>query len=370
MSITVGEICAGYGGIGLGLGMLGETRTAWVADIEPGPRAVLAHRFPGVPNIGDITSVDWGRVEPVDVIAGGTPCQDMSTAGLRAGMRAGTRSGLWASMLAAIDAIRPHIVIWENVSGALSAPAYSKMESGPGCVGGRSGGPVLRAAGRVLGDLASLGYDAQWVVVHACDVGAPHQRARVFVLAHPQGQPWCLPDGDGPAPAHSYGLGWEGAGGSRHRWGGPGDSGGEPVSLLPTPAVNDMGAAYTPEEFDAWAGRQKAADGRRAVHGRSLSVEARRHAAAFGPYAPAVARWAQVAGRDVPDPTEAGRSGPVLSARFVEWMMGLPDGWVTGVPGVTRTRALRLLGNGVVPQQAAHALRLLSTVSRAGAVAA
>lgn len=79
---------------------------------------------------------------------------------------------------------------------------------------------------------------------------------------------------------------------------------------------------------------------------------------------------ARVTGRDVPDPTEAGRSGPVLSARFVEWMMGLPGGWVTGVPGVTRTRALRLLGNGVAPQQAAHALRLLSTVSRAGEVAA
>ena len=101
MTTTLGEVCAGYGGIGLGLGMLGETRTVWVADIEPGPRRVLAHRVPDAPNLGDITSVDWGRVEPVDVIAGGTPCQDMSTAGLRAGMRVGTRSGLWSSMLAA-----------------------------------------------------------------------------------------------------------------------------------------------------------------------------------------------------------------------------------------------------------------------------
>lgn len=362
-ALRVGEMFAGYGGLGMGLAMVTGTRTAWVADIEPGPRAVLAHRFPGVPNLGDVTAVDWAQVEPVDTIIGGSPCQDLSTAGTGGGMRPGTRSGLWESMAQAVAVIRPALVVWENVSGALSAPAHSKMESGPGCVGGRSGGPVLRAAGRVLGDLAFLGYDAQWAVVRACDVGAPHQRARVFVLAHPQGQPWCLPDGDGQAPAHSYGLGGEGAGGSRHRWG-------EPVSLLPTPAVNDMGAAYTPEEFDAWAGRQKAADGRRAVHGRSLSVEARHHAAAFGPYASAVDRWARVTGRDVPDPIEAGRSGPVLSARFVEWMMGLPGGWVTGVPGVTRTRALRLLGNGVVPQQAAHALRLLSTVSRAGAVAA
>ena len=193
-ALRVGEMFAGYGGLGMGLAMVTGTRTAWVADIEPGPRAVLAHRFPGVPNLGDVTAVDWAQVEPVDTIIGGSPCQDLSTAGTGGGMRPGTRSGLWESMAQAVAVIRPALVVWENVLGALSAPAYSKMESGPGCVGGRSGGPVLRAAGRVLGDLAFLGYDAQWVVVRACDVGAPHQWARVFVLAHPQGQPWFLPD--------------------------------------------------------------------------------------------------------------------------------------------------------------------------------
>ena len=81
----------------------------------------------------------------------------------------------------------------------------------------------------------------------------------------------------------------------------------------------------------------------------------------FGEYAPAIARQAATFGLPAPDPTEPGKNGPRLSARFAEWMMGLPAGWVTGVPGVTRSEALRLIGNGVFPQQAAAALRWLLT---------
>ena len=84
-ALRVGEMFAGYGGLGMGLAMVTGTRTAWVADIEPGPRAVLAHRFPGVPNLGDVTAVDWAQVEPVDTIIGGSPCQDLSTAGTGGG---------------------------------------------------------------------------------------------------------------------------------------------------------------------------------------------------------------------------------------------------------------------------------------------
>ena len=85
-------------------------------------------------------------------------------------------------------------------------------------------------------------------------------------------------------------------------------------------------------------------------HGKSLEIE----------YTAAIARWEQVMGRPAPSPTEPGNNGrPRLSPRFVEWMMGLPDGWVTGVPGITRSAALTALGNGVVPQQAALALDLL-----------
>jgi DNA (cytosine-5)-methyltransferase 1 len=68
---------------------------AWVADNDPGAAAILAHRFPLVPNLGDITAVDWSAVEPVDVLTAGFPCQDISCAGRRAGLRTGNRSGLW-----------------------------------------------------------------------------------------------------------------------------------------------------------------------------------------------------------------------------------------------------------------------------------
>jgi DNA (cytosine-5)-methyltransferase 1 len=80
----------------------------------------------------------------------------------------------------------------------------------------------------------------------------------------------------------------------------------------------------------------------------------------FGPYTAAINRWEQVIGRPAPPPTEPGNNGrPRLSPKFVEWLMGLPDGWVTDVPGITRSAALKALGNGVVPQQAALALELL-----------
>lgn len=355
-TLTVGEVCAGYGGLGMGLSMLTPIRLAWVADIEPGPTRVLTHRWPHVPNHRDITSVDWAHVEPVDVLCGGTPCQDLSSAGLRAGMRPGTRSGLWESMARAVEIIRPRVVIWENVRGALSASAYSSMEQSGRRVGG--GAPRLRALGRVVGDLARLGYDAQWTTVRASDVGAPHQRARVFLLAR-------------PVDTEGAGLDW----GWETRWGrpGPAEHSGEaltpaPRPLLPTPAVNDMGAGYTPSGWDEWVAAQKERHGNGNGHGASLSVEARR---GLGRYAAAIARWETVLGRLAPAPSEpaATATGRRLAAAFAEWMMGLPEGWVTSVPGLSYTRQIRLLGNGVVPQQAAHALTVLAAWSRTGAPA-
>lgn len=85
-----------------------------MSDIEPGPQAILAHHHPDVPNLGDITKIDWTRVEPVDVICGGSPCTDLSMAGARAGMSKDTRSGLWESMFHAITALRPRLVVWED----------------------------------------------------------------------------------------------------------------------------------------------------------------------------------------------------------------------------------------------------------------
>ena len=92
---------------------------------------------------------------------------------------------------------------------------------------------------------------------------------------------------------------------------------------------------------------------------------------AWGEYEPAIRRWEHVLGYPAPPPAEPGPSGrPRLSAAFAEWMMGLAPGFVTGVPGIPRTRQLKIIGNGVVPQQAALALRLLISAAAIPAVPA
>jgi DNA (cytosine-5)-methyltransferase 1 len=184
MMMTRGELFAGYGGLGRAVEEVFNAETRWVSEYEAAPSAILARHWPDAPNLGDVTKVDWAAVEPVDIISGGSPCQDLSQAGRRRGMSEGTRSNLWAEMREAIATIRPRYVVWENVRGAYSASAISDLEPCPGCVGDPGDGePVLRAFGRVLGDLAVLGYDAEWRGLRASDVGAPHARFRVFVLA-------------------------------------------------------------------------------------------------------------------------------------------------------------------------------------------
>lgn len=170
-----GSLFSGYGGLDIAVSHVFNASTAWVSDIEPAPQRVLAYRYPHAPNLGDITRVDWGKVTPVDIMSGGSPCQDLSIgSSTRAGMFNGTRSGLWESMRAGIDVIKPGVVIWENVKGAYSAKSEYR-------------GQPITALGRVVSDLADMGYISAWGVVRASDTGLPHRRERVFVLAttHP-----------------------------------------------------------------------------------------------------------------------------------------------------------------------------------------
>lgn len=191
-SLKIGSLFTGAGGLDMAVTAIFGGEVVWHSEIDKDASRLLGHHFPDTPNLGNIAEVDWSTVEPVDVICGGFPCQDVSSAGKRAGIRQGTRSGLWSVFATAIEVIRPRYVVIENVRGLLSAKAHRNVESDQGAVGGPAEGeagaaadPVLRAAGAVLGDLADLGYDAQWATVSAASVGAPHRRDRVFILATP-----------------------------------------------------------------------------------------------------------------------------------------------------------------------------------------
>ena len=317
--------------------------------------AILAHRFPSAPNLGDITRINWSNVERVFALLGGFPCQDVSHAGTRAGLGKGTRTGLWANMLEAIQTLRPRLVVAENVRGLLSARADSDMESCPWCLGDDTASP-LRALGAVLGDLAEIGYDARWYSLPISDIGGCHGRFRVFIVAYPKGDPWWLSDGNGSPtgvaasgpllPTPGANLGYNG--GPQHPEAKNGNGMGMPlgiaVRLLPTPtSANATGGNLTR------SGDRK----------HELLLNGIAHYDRFAEYAPAIASHEELTGRLAPEPTEEYKGNRLLSARFAEWMMTLPAGWVTDVPGLTRPQQMHAIGNGVAPLQAVAALRVL-----------
>lgn len=160
--LTLGSLFAGIGGFELGLERTGGFKTEWQVEIDPFCRRVLAKHWPDVRQWDDVRTFPPDESWKVDAIAGGFPCQDISDSGKKAGIN-GERSGLWSEFARIIGEIRPRIVIVENVA-ALLRPK--------------------RGMGRVLGDLASIGYDADWSIVSACAMGAPHARERVFIVAH------------------------------------------------------------------------------------------------------------------------------------------------------------------------------------------
>ncbi len=160
--LTVLDLFSGIGGFSLGLERTGGFRTVAFCEIEEFPRRVLAKHWPDVPIHRDVRELKAEHVGAVDVICGGFPCQDISTAGKGAGL-AGERSGLWREYARLVGELRPSYVIVENVAALLG-----------------------RGLGTVLGDLAALGYDAEWHCIPASAVGAPHIRDRVWIIAYPQ----------------------------------------------------------------------------------------------------------------------------------------------------------------------------------------
>ncbi|MFF0009550.1 DNA cytosine methyltransferase [Streptomyces tibetensis] len=534
-----GSLFTGTGALDVAVMDVFDAEFVWHSQYEPPDKngkedtnqfaaRILERHWPAVPNLGDITKVDWQAVlaehGPIDILTGGFPCQDVSSAGKRAGLTADSRSGLWAHFARAVYDLNPRLVVIENVEGLLSAPADRGLGFDAEALEEEArAGRILRALGAVLGDLATLGFHAEWERVGADEVGAPHRRRRIIIYAWPAAfDPRCLGWGDGsglvgrlgsagrdaqaaadPADlghergrsawhgrpgledggvdaADASGQGREGGGvrgrsavhgespvadadgveperrgvagvlggqaaaeqgegdqreraghaardrgeaaadadgrgreGHQERDCGPedGQPEGEPgldsvgrgarratVELVcPTcgckESSHDAGGFCAgcrdctdpelgrPDEADADAqgvGRNKGRAEPAGQQGRLDAPQLGRTASAdaysvgcrtdvldlrpgepdldWGDYEPAIRRWEAVLGRPAPWPTDAlGRLSPV----FTEWLMGLPDGWVTDTPGLTRPAMLRALGNGVVWQQAAYALRLL-----------
>lgn len=157
--LRIGSLCTGFGGLDLAVDPVLGGRLAWYAETDPHASTVLAHHWPDVTNLGNIRTVDWHAVEPVDIVTAGFPCQDISNAGKRAGIT-GVHSSVWTAVAAAVRALQPPFVFVENVAALLR-----------------------RGLDRVQADLATLGYDTSWLCLRASDIGAAHRRDRVFLLA-------------------------------------------------------------------------------------------------------------------------------------------------------------------------------------------
>lgn len=172
--LKVLDLFSGIGGFSLGLERTGGFETSAFCEIEPFPQKVLKKHWPDVPIYQDVIELSSDILKAdkvsVDVITGGFPCQDLSLAGNLKGISDGTRSGLWSEIARLTSELRPKYIIVENVANLLSGPSE------------RRGGWF----GRVLGDLARCGYDAEWENIPASTLGAPHRRERVWIVAYPK----------------------------------------------------------------------------------------------------------------------------------------------------------------------------------------
>jgi len=332
---TLGSLFSGIGGLDLGVEAATGARTAWQVEADPWCRSVLARHWPDARRYDDVRTAgnEGQELERVDIIAGGFPCQDVSVAGKRAGLSGGERSGLWSEFARIVRVVRPRIVFVENVSGLLS------MEFG-----------------RVLGDLAALGFDAEWGVFRASDAGAPHRRERVFVLAVADAERIeridrhdadVLGRRSGNAEQTRVGGSVGDAAGSRREGGaGPGGARERRVSSVPrgaSEAVADAdgerlqgqapdgfvvrgGSAVVGVSRGEWGGTDRRAQPRlgRVAHGLPCGLDAH--------------RW------------PAGRGEAQHEWEAPRVAQGIPERW----------HRLKSLGNAVVPQQAALAWRVLS----------
>jgi DNA (cytosine-5)-methyltransferase 1 len=263
--------------------------TVWCAEFDKYATQVINTHF-DIPNYGDIKAINWADVEPIDILTAGYPCQPFSHAGHRKG--SDDERHIFPYILEAISVLRPRWVILENVRGHISLGLKE-----------------------VLQGLAEQGYDARWQVVRASDVGAPHQRARLFIIAYPNSehrgisfQTKEITDSNDDRLNRGIKSGYEKTQSS--------------IEII----TSDSSSEFIPSIGNV------SRLGRRFTSRREMYLQT------------------------VPNALD--QNGK-LNAAFVEYMMGLPPGWVTKV-NLSRAQQLKILGNGVVPQQAEYALELLT----------
>lgn len=359
------SLCSGYGGLDLAAeSAVGAELVGW-SEVDPDAATVMATHWPDADPLGDLTTrTTWPAA---DIVTAGFPCQPVSLAGRRRGDT--DERWIWPEVLDAIGMVGPRLVLLENVAGLTT-------------LGG----------GRVVGDLAARGYRVQWSTLRASDIGAPHRRNRIFIVAiaansddqfRSEHNGTLSQPGDLtllPTPTarlgDARGMPGERLAASRMLSGRRNLD--DVVVLLPTPTASMQNYDEEPMQFlnRRERVRQSGINGNGvglplgvAVrllptpttepttgngHARNLAAKVRPDR--WGDYAGAVAHWETILGRPAPDPLNDSHQ---LAPHFAEWMMGLDDGWVTG-PVSNRRRALRLLGNGVVPQQAATAIHALT----------
>ena len=297
--MKIGSLFTGIGGLELGVSDVVKsiapyyTKIEWIAESDGNALKIIAHStiFHGVPNLGDVTKIDWTTVPDVDCITGGTPCQGFSHLGTRKGLEC-EKSSLLYMFIEAVKAKKPDYVLWENVAGALTMGAYDVL----------------------LNALNEAGYSTSSVILPASRLGMPHKRSRLFVFAE-RTERW-----EAPFNAQIVKVRPD----TRLR-------------CLPTPNRYRMdgrkrpGHSKRPSFYDL---KQWSEDEVRASYGAAIE------------------RWERTLGREAPP---LAKPKGALNVEFVEWMMGFPKGWVTDADDVSRTAKLAALGNACTPQQASEA---------------
>jgi len=320
--MRLGSLCSGYGGLEAGISQVLDIEPVWCSEIDKDASKVLATHHPDVPNLGDLTVIDWHQVPGIDLMCAGFPCQPFSSAGKRLG--ADDERAIFQYIADGISVLRPRLVVLENVPGILT-------------LGGVS----------VVGTLTGLGYDCRWGIVRASDTGAPHRRARWFCIARNTDKGQCGEVGTVQARQDAeHGRTSRAAADADEPGGEAWSDTGHPRERVRQQPVGSTAPAADASDF----GHERARDPRR----RRVGSTNGNGAAAWACYTPAIERWERILGRRAPDPTD----DRGLRPEFVEWMMGLDQGYICDL-GLSRTAALRILGNGVVPQQAALAVDLL-----------